>query len=131
MVDLAEGVPRQRDSGSLGAAGARLRVPAGVAEVAAQLGDVPLELAEALDLSDAQGDAGVTRLVHTPNKDFTTYEQAERVAQTGSIVAGMIAFGAPNIDTLSGPPAAVQWPKDNTTRFRDGKPWRWYSGGAP
>lgn len=68
-------------------------------------------------------DAGVTRLVHTPNKDFTTYDQAERVAQTGSIVAGMIAFGAPNIDTRSGPPAAVQWPQDNTTRFRDGKPW--------
>ena len=68
-------------------------------------------------------DAGVTRLVHTPNKDFTTYDQAERVAQTGSIVAGMIGFGAPNIDTLSGPPAAVQWPKDNTARFRDGKPW--------
>jgi imidazolonepropionase-like amidohydrolase len=68
-------------------------------------------------------DAGVTRLVHTPNKDFTTYDQAERVAQTGSIVAGMLGFGAPNIDTLSGPPAAVQWPKDNTTRFRDGKPW--------
>jgi imidazolonepropionase-like amidohydrolase len=68
-------------------------------------------------------DAGVTRLVHTPNKDFTTYDQAERVAQTGSIVAGMIGFGAPNIDTLSAAPAAVQWPKDNTTRFRDGKPW--------
>jgi imidazolonepropionase-like amidohydrolase len=68
-------------------------------------------------------DAGVTRLVHLPNKDFTTYEQAERVAQTGSIVAGLIAFGAPNIDTLSGAPAAVQWPKDNSPRFRDGKPW--------
>jgi imidazolonepropionase-like amidohydrolase len=68
-------------------------------------------------------DAGVTRLVHLPNKDFTTYEQAERVAQTGSIVAGLIAFGAPNIDTLSAAPAAVQWPKDNATRFRDGKPW--------
>jgi imidazolonepropionase-like amidohydrolase len=68
-------------------------------------------------------DAGVTRLVHLPNKDFSTYEQAERVAQTGSIVAGLIAFGAPNIDTLSPAPAAVQWPKDNTTRFRDGKPW--------
>ncbi len=40
-------------------------------------------------------DAGVTRLVHMPNKDFTTYDQAERVAQTGSIVAGLIAFGAP------------------------------------
>src|SRR5262245_11975976 len=68
-------------------------------------------------------DAGVTRLVHLPNKDFTTYEQAERVAQTGSIVAGLIAFGAPNIDTVSAGPAAVQWPKDNTTRFRDGTPW--------
>ncbi len=68
-------------------------------------------------------DAGVTRLVHLPNKDFTTYDQADRVAQTGSIVAGLIAFGAPNIDTLSAGPAAVQWPKDNTTRFRDGKPW--------
>ncbi len=68
-------------------------------------------------------DAGVTRLVHLPNKDFTTYEQGERVAQTGSIVAGLIAFGAPNVDTLSAGPAAVQWPKDNTTRFRDGKPW--------
>ena len=68
-------------------------------------------------------DAGVTRLVHLPNKDFTSYEQAERVAQTGSIVAGLIAFGAPNIDSLSAAPAQVQWPKDNTARFRDGKPW--------
>src|SRR6478609_4241148 len=68
-------------------------------------------------------DAGVTRLVHLPNKDFTTYEQAERVAQTGSIVAGLIAFGAPNIDRLSTAPAAVPWPKDNQVRFRDGRPW--------
>ncbi len=68
-------------------------------------------------------DAGVTRLVHLPNKDWTSYEQAERVVQTGSIVAGLIAFGAPNIDSLSAGPAPVQWPKDNTPRFRDGKPW--------
>ena len=68
-------------------------------------------------------DAGVTRLVHIPNKDFTTYDQAERVAQTGSIVAGAIAFGAPYIDRLSPTPAQVQWPRDNSTRFRDGKPW--------
>src|SRR5688572_4236791 len=68
-------------------------------------------------------DAGVTRLVHIPNKDFTTYDQAERVAQTGSIVAGAIAFGAPYIDRLSPAPAQVQWPQDNATRFRDGKPW--------
>jgi imidazolonepropionase-like amidohydrolase len=68
-------------------------------------------------------DAGVTRLVHLPNKDFTSYEQAEKVAQAGAIVAGLIAFGAPNIDSLSAAPAQVQWPKDNTARFRDGKPW--------
>ncbi|HXD73126.1 MAG TPA: amidohydrolase family protein [Vicinamibacterales bacterium] len=68
-------------------------------------------------------DAGVNRLVHLPNKDFTTYEQAEKVAQAGGIVAGLIAFGAPNIDRLSTAPAAVQWPKDNQVRFRDGKPW--------
>jgi len=68
-------------------------------------------------------DAGVTRLVHVPNKDFTTYDAAERVAQTGSILAGAVAFGAPYIDSLSAAPAQVQWPKDNTTRFRDGKPW--------
>ena len=68
-------------------------------------------------------DAGVTRLVHLPNKDFTSYEQAEKVTQAGAIVAGLIAFGAPNIDSLSPAPAQVQWPKDNTARFRDGKPW--------
>jgi imidazolonepropionase-like amidohydrolase len=68
-------------------------------------------------------DAGVTRLVHLPNKDWTSYEQAEKVAQSGSIVSGLIAFGAPNIDRLSPAPAQVQWPKDNNVRFRDGKPW--------
>src|SRR6185436_13993878 len=68
-------------------------------------------------------DLGVTRLVHLPNKDFTSYEQAEKVAQSGAIVAGLIAFGAPNIDRLSPAPALVQWPKDNQVRFRDGKPW--------
>ncbi len=46
-------------------------------------------------------DAGVRRLVHLPNKDWTSYEAAEKVAQTGSIVAGLIAFGAPNIDRES------------------------------
>ena len=67
-------------------------------------------------------DAGVTRLVHLPNKDWTSYEQAESVAKAGGIVSGLIAFGAPNIDRLSNGPG-VQWPKDNTPRFRDAKPW--------
>jgi imidazolonepropionase-like amidohydrolase len=68
-------------------------------------------------------DAGVTRLVHLPNKDWTSYEAADAVAKTGSIVAGLIAFGAPTIDRESPAPAVVQFPRDNTTRFRDGKPW--------
>ena len=68
-------------------------------------------------------DAGVTRLVHLPNKDWTSYDAADAVAKTGSIVAGLIAFGAPTIDRESPAPAVVQFPRDNTTRFRDGKPW--------
>jgi imidazolonepropionase-like amidohydrolase len=68
-------------------------------------------------------DAGARRLVHLPNKDWTSYEAAEKVAQTGSIVAGLIAFGAPIIDRNSPAPAPVVFPRDNTTRFRDGKPW--------
>jgi imidazolonepropionase-like amidohydrolase len=76
-------------------------------------------------------DAGVTRLVHLPNKDFTTYEQAEAVAKAGAIVSGLIAFGAPTIDRDSPPPAgcpqpcqgSVVFPRDNSPRFRDGRPW--------
>jgi imidazolonepropionase-like amidohydrolase len=76
-------------------------------------------------------DVGVRRLVHLPNKDFTSFEQAEKVASTGSIVAGLIAFGAPTIDRDSPPPAgcpqpcqgSVVFPRDNSPRFRDGRPW--------
>jgi imidazolonepropionase-like amidohydrolase len=68
-------------------------------------------------------DAGVRRLVHLPNKDWTSYEAAAKVASTNSIVAGLIAFGAPIIDRESPPPAPVVFPRDNTARFRDGKPW--------
>lgn len=68
-------------------------------------------------------DAGVTRLVHVPNKDWTSYEQAEAVAKAGGIVSGLLALGAPNIDRLSDGPAPVLWPKDNTPRARDGKDW--------
>jgi imidazolonepropionase-like amidohydrolase len=68
-------------------------------------------------------EAGVRRLVHLPNKDWTSYEAAAKAASTNSIVAGLIAFGAPIIDRESPPPAPVVFPRDNTTRFRDGKPW--------
>jgi imidazolonepropionase-like amidohydrolase len=68
-------------------------------------------------------DAGVRRLVHLPNKDWTSYEAAAKVASTGSIVSGLIAFGAPIIDRESPAPAPVQFPRDNSARFRDGNPW--------
>jgi imidazolonepropionase-like amidohydrolase len=68
-------------------------------------------------------DAGVRRLVHLPNKDWTSREAAAKVASTNSIVLGLIAFGAPIIDRESPPPAQVTCPRDNMPRFRDGKPW--------
>jgi imidazolonepropionase-like amidohydrolase len=68
-------------------------------------------------------DAGVRRLVHLPNKDWTDYEAAAKVAATGSIVSGLIAFGAPIIDRESPAPAPVQFPRDNSPRFRDGNAW--------
>jgi cytosine/adenosine deaminase-related metal-dependent hydrolase len=68
-------------------------------------------------------DAGVRRLVHLPNKDWTSREAAEKVASSGSIVLGLIGFGAPIIDRASPPPAVVTFPKDDAPRFRDGKPW--------
>lgn len=68
-------------------------------------------------------DAGVRRLVHLPNKDWTSREAAEKVASTGSIVLGLIAFGAPIIDRESPAPAPVVFPRDNSPRFRDGKAW--------
>ena len=68
-------------------------------------------------------DAGVRRLVHLPNKDWTSREAAAKVASTNSIVLGLIAFGAPIIDKDSPAPAQVVFPRDNSPRFRDGKPW--------
>jgi imidazolonepropionase-like amidohydrolase len=68
-------------------------------------------------------DAGVRRLVHLPNKDWTSREAAAKVASTGSIVLGLIAFGAPIIDRDSPAPAQVVFPRDNSARFRDGKAW--------
>jgi len=68
-------------------------------------------------------DAGVRRFVHLPERDWTSHEAAERIVATGAIVAGLNAFGAPIIDRFSGPDAAVQFPKDDTARARDGKPW--------
>ncbi len=46
-------------------------------------------------------DAGVRRLVHLPNKDWTSREAAAKVASTNSIVLGLIGFGAPIIDVFA------------------------------
>jgi imidazolonepropionase-like amidohydrolase len=72
---------------------------------------------------EAAVQAGVTRLVHLPNKDFTRFEEAATVAENGAIVAGLIAFGAPIIDRQSPATAPVQFPRDNSPRFRDGQMW--------
>lgn len=68
-------------------------------------------------------DAGVRRFVHLPNKDWTSRDAAAKIASTNSIVAGLNAFGAPIIDRESPAPAQVQFPRDNSPRFRDGKAW--------
>jgi cytosine/adenosine deaminase-related metal-dependent hydrolase len=68
-------------------------------------------------------DAGVRRLVHLPNKDWTSREAAAKVAATNSIVLGTIGFGAPIVDRESPSPAPVTFPKDDSPRFRDGKAW--------
>ncbi len=68
-------------------------------------------------------EVGVTRLVHLPNKDWTSYDEAEVVAENGAIVSGLIAFGAPTLERESAAPAPVQYPRDNMPRFRDGNAW--------
>ncbi len=68
-------------------------------------------------------DAGVRRFVHIPNKDWTGIDDAAKIAAAGAIVAGLTSFGAPIIDRESPAPAPVQFPQDNSPRFRDGKPW--------
>ena len=59
-------------------------------------------------------DAGVPLLVHLPNKDFTSKEDAKRLAASGTKVLATIGFGAPVFGVFA---------DDNLPRFRDGKPW--------
>src|SRR4029453_9116125 len=66
--------------------------------------------------------AGLPRLLHLPKKAGTSYEAAAKVGATNSIVAGLIAFGAPIIDRESPAPAPVVLPRDNTTPLRAGNP---------
>jgi imidazolonepropionase-like amidohydrolase len=59
-------------------------------------------------------DAGVPLLVHLPNKDWTSQEDAARIAAKGTKILATIGFGAPVFGVFA---------DDNEPRFRDGKPW--------
>jgi imidazolonepropionase-like amidohydrolase len=59
-------------------------------------------------------EAGVPLLVHLPNKDFTSKEDAKKLAASGTKVLATIGFGAPVFGVFA---------DDNLPRFRDGKPW--------
>jgi len=59
-------------------------------------------------------DAGVPLLVHLPNKDFTSKEDAKKLAAAGTKILGTVGFGTPVFGVFA---------DDNLPRFRDGKPW--------
>ena len=59
-------------------------------------------------------DAGVPLLVHPPNNDWVSKEDAKKVAAAGVKVLGTVSFGAPVFGVFA---------DDNKPRFRDGKPW--------
>jgi imidazolonepropionase-like amidohydrolase len=58
--------------------------------------------------------AGVPLLVHLPNKDFTSVEDAKKLAAAGTKILATIGFGAPVFGVFA---------NDNKPRFRDGKDW--------
>jgi imidazolonepropionase-like amidohydrolase len=53
-------------------------------------------------------------LVHMPNKDWVSPEQAKALASTNTKILMAIGFGSPVFGVFA---------EDNTPRFRDGKPW--------
>ncbi|HEY4361293.1 MAG TPA: amidohydrolase family protein [Bryobacteraceae bacterium] len=59
-------------------------------------------------------DAGVPLLVHLPNKDWVSKEDATKVAAAGAKVLGTVSFGSPVFGVFA---------DDNKARFRDGKAW--------
>jgi imidazolonepropionase-like amidohydrolase len=58
--------------------------------------------------------AGVPLLVHLPNKDWVSKEDAKRAAAAGVKVLGTVGFGSPVFGVFA---------EDNKARFRDGKDW--------
>jgi imidazolonepropionase-like amidohydrolase len=59
-------------------------------------------------------DAGVRLLVHLPNKDWVSREDAKKLAGSGARILTTSGFGAPVFGVFA---------DDNRPRFRDGKPW--------
>jgi imidazolonepropionase-like amidohydrolase len=59
-------------------------------------------------------ESGVPLLVHLPNKDWVSKEDAKKVADAGVKVLGTVSFGSPVFGVFA---------EDNKPRFRDGKPW--------
>ena len=59
-------------------------------------------------------DAKVPLLVHLPNKDWVSKEDAAKLAASGTKILTTIGFGAPVFGVFA---------QDNNPRFRDGKPW--------
>jgi imidazolonepropionase-like amidohydrolase len=62
----------------------------------------------------AVSEAGVHHEVHLPNKDFMSYDDAARIAGSGTYVLDTVSFGAPIIDVFQ---------QDNLPRFRTGLRW--------
>jgi imidazolonepropionase-like amidohydrolase len=58
--------------------------------------------------------AGVPLLVHLPNKDWVSKEDAKKLAAAGTKILGTVSFGSPVFGVFA---------NDNTPRFRDGKSW--------
>jgi imidazolonepropionase-like amidohydrolase len=58
--------------------------------------------------------AGVPLLVHLSNKDWTSQEDAKKVAAAGTKILATIGFGAPVFGVFA---------QDNEPRFRDGNAW--------
>jgi imidazolonepropionase-like amidohydrolase len=59
-------------------------------------------------------DAGARLLVHLPNKDWVSREDAKKLAASGARILTTSGFGAPVFGVFA---------DDNRPRFRDGKPW--------
>ncbi|MDG2090299.1 MAG: amidohydrolase family protein [Gammaproteobacteria bacterium] len=106
-----------------GPSSAELTVLSAILDEAEQVGVQVNVHAVSSPATVAAAEIGVTRFVHLPNKDWTSYDQAEVLAENGAIISGLIAFGAPTLERESAAPAPVQYPRDNMPRFRDGNAW--------